>query len=74
MIHGIYLKSRPKNKWQLVTVAVSLEIVNQEIDEALKQAKAEGNDQAEVKVQTFDSAFFIPHYLNEIKETKPQYN
>ena len=74
MIHGIYLKSRPKSKWQLVTVAVSAEIANQEIDDALKQAKAEGNDQAEVKIQTFDSSFYIPLYLNEVKEAKPMYN
>jgi len=74
MIHGIYLKTRPKNKWQLVTVAISPEIANQEVDETLKQAKAEGNEQAEVKIQAFESNFFIPHYLNEIKETKPMFN
>jgi hypothetical protein len=74
MIHGIYLKTRPKNKWQLVTVAISAEIANQETEDALKQAKAEGNDLAEVKIQIFDSSFYIPLYLNEVKETKPLYN
>lgn len=74
MIHGIYLKSRPKSKWQLVSITASPESANHDMDEALKQAKDEGNEEAEVKVQTFESSFWIPHYLNEVKETKPQFN
>jgi len=74
MIHGIYLKNRPKSKWQLVSVAISAEAANADIEDVVKQAKAEGNDEAQAAVQIFDSAFWIPHYLNEIKEQKPLYN
>lgn len=72
--YGIYLKTRPKSKWQLVSVAVTAEGAAFDMKEALDQAKAEGNEQAEVKTQFFDTSFFIPHYLNEVKETKPMYN
>ncbi len=74
MIHGIYLRNKPKNKWQLVSVATTHEAAALDIRDALKQAKREGNDQAEVVEQVFDSAFWIPHYLTEIKEQKPMYN
>ena len=74
MIHGIYLRSRPKNKWQLVSIAASPEVAAKDMEETLKQAKDEGNDLAEVAEQVYDSTFFIPHYLNEIKQQKPMYN
>lgn len=74
MIHGIYLRNRPKNKWQLVSIAASPEVAAKELDETLKQAQAEGHDQAEVGEQVFDSTFFIPHYLDNLKEQKSMYN
>jgi hypothetical protein len=74
MIHGIYLKSKPKNKWHLVSLAESPEEANLEIETFKKIALEEGNDRAEVAVQIFDSAFFIPEYMNEIKDRKPLFN
>lgn len=74
MIHGIYLKSRPKGKWHLVSVAISPEAANHDITEVLKQAQLEGNEQAEVAAQLFDSAFWIPEFLSEVKQAKPLYN
>lgn len=74
MIHGIYLKSRPKGKWHLVSVAISAEAANFDINEALKQAKLEGHEEAEAAAQIFDSTFWIPEFLNEIKQYKPMYN
>lgn len=75
MIHGIYLKNRPKSKWQLVSVAITVDGANLEIEEALKQAKLEGNEDAQAVAQVFESALWMPHYLNEIKEDqKPMYN
>ncbi len=73
-IHGIYLKSRPKGKWHLVSVAVSPEAANLEIDEALKNARNQGNDCAEAAIQIFESAFHIPELLSEVKTQKPLYN
>lgn len=74
MIHGIYLKSRPKNKWHLVSYAISAEAANLELEEVKKQAIEEGNERAEVAVQVFDSLFWIPEYMTEIKEQKPSFN
>lgn len=74
MIHGIYMKSRPKAKWHLVSVAASPEAAQHDVNETLKQAIKDGNDQAEVVFQVFESSFWIPHYLDEIKEQKPMYN
>jgi hypothetical protein len=74
MIHGIYLKSRPKNKWHLVSVAVSPEADIYEVDAVKKQAEADGNEAAQVAVQLFESSFWIPEYVDEIKEHTPQFN
>lgn len=74
MIHGIYVKSRPKSKWHLVSVAVSPELATQDLNDALKQAQAEGNDKAEAAIQLFDSPFFIPEMLSEVKKDKPLFN
>lgn len=74
MIHGIYVKSRPKHKWHLVSVAISPEAANYEVDECKKQAALDGNDEAKVAVQIFDSVFWIPEYVDEIKEQQPLYN
>lgn len=74
MIHGIYIKSRPKASWHLVSVAISSEAANYDLDKFLQQAKNEGNEQAEAAVQTFDSSFYIPEILHEIKSQKILYN
>jgi hypothetical protein len=74
MIHGIYLRNRPKNKWQLVSVTDSPESAQHDIDEALRQAKLEGHENAAATFQTFDSSFYIPQYLDKVKEQKLMYN
>jgi hypothetical protein len=74
MIHGIYLRSKPKNKWLLVSQTISPEMANMEVEAFKKQAVKEGYEQAEVAIQTFESEFFIPESLNEIKERKILYN
>lgn len=74
MIHGIYLKNRPKSKWHLYSVAISAEAANYDLDLALKQAKSAGNENAQAAIRIFDSAFYIPELLTEIKEQKPMFN
>jgi hypothetical protein len=74
MIHGIYVRNRPKNKWHLVSVAISPEAANQDLDTLRKQAALTGSDTQEVAVRIFDSAFHIPEYLNEVKAQKLLYN
>lgn len=74
MIHGIYMRSKPKNRWHLFSVAISSEAANNEVDVCKKQALANGHEEAQVAVQIFDSIFWIPEYVDNIKEHKPLYN
>lgn len=70
MVHGIYLRNRPKSKWHLVSIAMSTEKAKQGVDLAINQAKSEGYDDPQAVIQTFDSAFYIPEYLSNVKEQK----
>jgi hypothetical protein len=75
MFHGIYLKTKPKNKWLLYSIAVSQEAANYDLGQALKQAQSEGNEQAEAAVKTFTDGFYVPEILNEIEGSKkPLFN
>ncbi len=74
MIHGIYVKNKPSGKWHLFSLAISAEAANLEIETAKQEAIGKGNDKAEVAVQIFDSAFWIPEYMDEIKDQKPLFN
>jgi hypothetical protein len=74
MIHGIYVKSTPKSKWHLVSVAISPEAANQEVDECKKHAAQRGNDTLQVGIQIFDTVFWIPEYVDEIKDRQPLFN
>jgi hypothetical protein len=74
MIHGVYLKNRPTAKWHLVSLTSSPEAANWDIDQLKKQALLEGYENAEVGIQSFESNFYIPEFLTELKEYKPQYN
>lgn len=74
MIHGIYVKSRPNSKWHLVSVAISPEAANHEVDECKKQAVQNGNDTLQVGIQIFDTVFWIPEYVDEIKDRQPLFN
>ena len=70
MIHGIYVKTKPKNKWHLVSVTMSPEVATQDMKNAQQKAKLEGNDKLGVAVQIFDSTFYIPEFISEIKNQK----
>lgn len=74
LVHGIYLKSRPKSKWHLVSVSASPENALKKLDTALFQAKLEGNDEAEAAIQIFDSCIHIPEHLSSVKKDKPLFN
>jgi len=74
MLLGIYLKSRPKNKWSLVSIATTSESAKVEMEDVLKQSQKEGNEKAEVNFQLFENANYIPHFLSEIKDQKLIYN
>lgn len=74
MIHGIYVRNKPKNKWHLFSVTMSQEIANNDLEEAKRKAKLEGHEQAEVAIKIFESAFHIPEFMSEIQNQKPMFN
>jgi len=74
MFHAIYLKLKKKYDWRLVTVVSSPELATQDMNKILKQAKKEGNIEAEVGIQLFESLFFIPESAPKIKQDKPLFN
>lgn len=74
MIYGIYVRSKPKAKWHLVSLPLSAEAANFDVEQCRKENKLTGRDEAEVAIQFFESTFHIPEYLDEIKEHKPLYN
>lgn len=74
MIHGIYLRNRPRDKWHLVSITTSPETANADLKEAQRQAVEGGYDHAEVAIKNFQSSFYIPMFLDEVKDTKPLYN
>jgi hypothetical protein len=74
MIHGIYLKSRPKGMWHLVSVAASPEAANHDYSVLLKQIKLEGNGDIQLAIQAFESSYDIPELLKKVKEQKLMYN
>ena len=72
--HAIYLKLRKKYSWHLVSIVSSPELANQDMKKFLKQAKKEGNTEAEVGMQLFDSTHIIPEIVKDIKQDKPLFN
>lgn len=74
MIHGVYIKNKPKSRWHLVSLTGSAEIANLEINKAKEQAKLEGYEEAEVGVQIFESSFHIPASLESLKDHKILFN
>lgn len=70
MIHGIYFRSNPKNKWSLFSITRSAEAAAKELQVAIQEAQKGGNDHGEGAIQVFDSSIFIPELLTEIKEQK----
>ena len=74
MVHGIYMKNRPKSKWQLVSVKLTANGALFELNLALKKSKLEGNDQVQAAIKTFDSSFYIPKFLYDLKEEKLIFN
>jgi hypothetical protein len=53
---------------------MSPEMAQNEMDEYMKQAILEGNEQARVAVQLFDSLFWMPDFIDEITEQKLLFN
>lgn len=70
MIHGIYVRTRPKHKWHLFSITWTAEAANKELENALQEATKGGNEQGEAAIQIFDTSLFIPEMLSEIKERK----
>lgn len=68
MIHVIYLKSYPKGAWLLFSSTQSAETANHEMEAALTKAKAEGHEKPEAVIQTFETSFYVPQILNNVRK------
>jgi len=74
MVHGIYFKTKPKNRWQLFSIAISPEAAVKEVNDCKLQISSQGNDKAEVAVQIFETIFYIPEYMNDLINQPILYN
>jgi hypothetical protein len=74
VVYGIYKKSKPKSKWYLISVAVSAEATNKEINDLKNKAISEGNEAVEFGSQLFDSQLWMPEFIKELKDQKPIFN
>jgi hypothetical protein len=74
VIHGVYLRNRPKDKWHLVSITPSSESANYDLKMAKDQALLEGFEEAQTAIQKFENSFHIPVFLNEVKDYKPLFN
>lgn len=74
MYHGVYVKTRPKSKWLLFSVNASPEATAVNAEKALKQAKEDGYEKAEVAIKIYSDINYIPEMLNEIKNQELLYN
>lgn len=73
-VHAIYKQHRPKSSWHLVSVVSSPELANLDVIEIQNREKKNGNDQAKVAIQLFDTMFYVPENMNEIEEYIPIFN
>lgn len=75
MIHGIYMRTKPKFRWLLVSTTTSNEMAEKDLSDTLRIAKDKGYSEAEVCLQSYESSFFIPETLKDIKkESELLYN
>lgn len=74
MIHVVYLKSRNDGNWHLVKTFNSAEEAAVTINAIEEQIKKEGNEEAEVGLKIYETAFYIPEILKDIAPQKPMYN
>lgn len=74
MIHGVYIKNKINSSWHLVSLTVSIESAKKDALVFREQSEKEGNENAEIIIKTFDSTFYIPEIMRDIKPQKIMYN
>jgi hypothetical protein len=74
MIYAIFVRNTPKSKWHFFSMTVSPETTTTEIEAAKQTAIKEGYDEAEVAIHTFDTMFYIPEYMNDVKGETALFN
>ena len=74
MFHGVYLRNKPTKKWFLMSIVYSAEAANRDLEKYVGKSKSDGNDLAEGAIQSFESPFFIPEIVADVKPSKVLYN
>ncbi len=57
-----------------MSVVYTAEAAQRDLEKYVDKAKSDGNDQAEGAIQSFESAFFIPEIITDIKPSKILYS
>ena len=74
MIYGVYVRNRMKDKWHLFSITTSAEKAEQEIKNAIAASKKSGFNNPQVTIKIFETAFYIPEYIKELKPQTVIYN
>ena len=74
MFHAVYMKTRPKGKCFFVFMSLSQETATNDMQALLDQAKITDNNDVQVCIQSFETCFYIPEFLSEVKKQKLLYN
>jgi len=70
MIYGIYVRTKPKNKWCLHSLKTSIDEANKDGIEAIEKAKEKGLDKAEFIVKQYFEMNHIPEFIDNLKNEK----
>lgn len=74
MVLAIYKKNKPKDKWQLYSIAKSVEQAKKYSTELKEKMKKSGLNDAETTIQYFDSIDNLPEFIINPKSEKLLYN
>ena len=74
MIYCLYVRTRPKGNWYVLSSSTSLEMINQDRNKVIEQARKENNFDIETGLQQYETKMHIPDFIPELKEQKIVFN
>lgn len=74
MVLAIYKKNRAKDKWTLSSVAMDMLTATEYSKKIIARAKKFGYEEADTTIQSFDSVYDVPKFLDKLKPEKLLYN
>jgi hypothetical protein len=74
MVLAIYKKNRAKDKWTLSSVAMDMYTATEYSKKMIAKARKFGYDEVSSTIQSFDSVWDVPKFLEKIKPEKLLYS